>query len=180
MVCRCIAARSASGCTGLASAIKKTLLASEILRPEVAERRRVWVGTFQPDTANILERLVFIDETSLKTNLVKTTGWAPVGKRLVDHAPFGHWQTQTPDQVRGRLFIAGLAHDGLIAPCVLDGPMNRDCFEAYVTHQLAPALRPGQIVVADNLSSHKSTRTIDLLRAQGNDLIFLPGVSSAG
>ena len=69
----------------------------------MAERRRVWVGTFQPDMADMLERLVFIDETSLKTNLVKTTGWAPVGKRLVDHAPFGHWQTLT--------FIAGLAQD---------------------------------------------------------------------
>ena len=117
----------------------------------------------------MLERLVFIDETSLKTNLVKTTGWAPVGKRLIDHAPFGHWHTQT--------FIAGLAQDGLIAPWVLDGAMNRICFEAYVTHQLAPALRPGQIVVADNLSSHKSTRMRDLLRAQGNDLIFLPPYS---
>ena len=80
---------------------KKTLLASEILRPEVAERRRVWVETRQSDMANMsdlanmLERLVFIDETSLKTNLVKTTGWAPVGKRLIDHAPFGHWNPQT-------------------------------------------------------------------------------------
>jgi len=119
--------------------------------------------------ANMLERLVFIDETSLKTNLVKTTGWAPVGKRLVDHAPFGHWHTQT--------FVAGLAHDGLIAPWVLDGAMNRDSFETYVLRELAPALRPGQIVVADNLSSHKSTRVIDLLRAQGNELIFLPPYS---
>jgi transposase len=122
--------------------------------------------------ANMLETLIFIDETSLKTNLVKTTGWAPVGKRLVDHAPFGHWHTQTPDQVRGKLFIAGLAHDGLIAPWVLDGAMNRDSFEAYIARELAPALRPGQIVVADNLSSHKSSRAIELLRAQGNDLIF--------
>ena len=119
--------------------------------------------------ANMLERLVFIDETSLKTNLVKTTGWAPVGTRLIDHAPFGHWHTQT--------FIAGLAQDGLIAPWVLDGPMNRDCFDAYITHQLAPALRPGQIVVADNLSSHKSGRARDLLRAHGCDLIFLPPYS---
>jgi DDE superfamily endonuclease len=90
----------------------------------------------------MLERLVFIDETSLKTNLVKTTGWAPIGQRLVDHAPFGHWHTQT--------FIAGLAHDGLIAPWVLDGAMNRASFEAYVTCQLAPALRPGQIVRREN------------------------------
>ena len=79
----------ADGCTGLASAIK-TLLASEILRPDVAERRRVWIETRQPDMANMLEKLIFIDETSLKTNRVKTTGWAPVGKRLIDHASFGH------------------------------------------------------------------------------------------
>ena len=160
----------------------------------MAERRRVWVQNFQPDMANMLERLVFIDESeplmrhwfeqrrivrhwfknngarrTLKTNLVKTTGWAPVGQRLIDHAPFGHWQTQT--------FIAGLGTGGLIAPWVLDGPMNRDSFEAYIKHQLAPALRPGQIVVADNLSSHKSSQALDLLRAQGNDLIFLPPYS---
>lgn len=116
-----------------------------------------------------MEKLVFIDETSLKTNLVKTTGWAPVGKRLIDHAPFGHWHTQT--------FVAGLGHDGLIAPWVLDGAMNRDSFDTYIQGQLAPALRPGQIVVADNLSSHKSTKAIDLLRAQGNELIFLPPYS---
>ena len=135
----------------------------------MAEARRVWIETRQPDMANMLERLVFIDETSLKTNLVKTTGWAPVGTRLIDHAPFGHWNTQT--------FIAGLAHDGLIAPWVLDGAMNRASFDAYVEHPLAPALKPGQIVIADNLSSHKSARAIEFLRAQGNDLIFLPPYS---
>ena len=135
----------------------------------MAERRRVWVETRQPGLSKALERLVFIDETSLKTNLVKTTGWAPVGARLVDHAPFGHWHTQT--------FIAGLGCDGLVAPWVLDGAMNRDSFESYIECQLAPALKPGQIVVADNLSSHKSNRVLELLRAQGNDLIFLPPYS---
>lgn len=119
--------------------------------------------------ANMLERLVFIDETSLKTNLVKTTGWSPRGQRLIDHAPFGHWHTQT--------FVAGLAQDGLIAPWVLDGAMNRDSFDTYVARVLAPALRTGQIVVADNLSSHKSVIATELLRAQGNDLIFLPPYS---
>ena len=74
----------------------------------------------------MLERQVFIDATSLKTNFVKTTGWAPGGKRLIDHAPFGQWHTQT--------FIAGLSHDGLIAPWVLDGAMNRDSFETYRFH----------------------------------------------
>lgn len=104
----------------------------------MALRRKAWAETIQPDASKLLERLVFIDETSLKTNLVKATGWAPIGQRLVDHAPFGHWRTQT--------FVAGLAHDGLIAPWVIDGAMNRASFEAYVAHQLAPALRPGQIV----------------------------------
>ena len=79
----------------MASAIKKTLPASEQVRPDVAERRRVWIEERQPAFANMLERLVFIDETSLKTSLVKTTGWALVGQRLIDHAPFGHWNTQT-------------------------------------------------------------------------------------
>jgi transposase len=153
----------------LASVIKKTLLASEILRPDIAERRRAWIETRQPDMSNMLERLVFIDETSLKTNLVKTTGWAPVGQRLIDHAPFGHWHTQT--------FIAGLAQDGLIAPWVLEGAMNRVSFDTYVERVLAPALRPGQIVVADNLSSHKSAIATELLRARGNELIFLPPYS---
>ena len=83
------------------------------------------------------------------------------------------------DRFSGRAspFIAGLAQDELIAPWVLDGAMNRASFDTYVERVLAPALRPGQIVVADNLSSHKSLRAIDLLRAQGNDLIFLPPYS---
>ena len=66
--------------------------------------------------ANHLERLVFIDETSVKTNMAKTTGWAPRGQRLVDHAPFGHWRTQT--------FVGALRHDRMDAPWVLDGAMN--------------------------------------------------------
>ncbi len=119
--------------------------------------------------SNALEKLAFIDETSLKTNLVKARGWSPRGTRLIDHVPFGHWQTQT--------FIAGLACDGLVAPWVLDGPMNRASFETYVEKILAPTLRPGQIVIADNLSSHKSPRAQDLLMAQGNWLLFLPPYS---
>ena len=70
---------------------------------------------------NALERLAFIDETSVKTNMVKTTGWAPVGARLPDHAPFGHWRTHT--------FVAALRHDRLDAPWVIDGAMNREWFE---------------------------------------------------
>ena len=153
----------------MASVLKKTLRASEQLRPDVEKARRDLGEVRQPVMANMLEMLVFINETSLKTNLVKTTGWAPRGARLVDHAPFDHWQTQT--------FIAGPGCDGLLAPWVLDGAMNRASFEAYVAHELAPALKPGQIVIADNLSSHKSPHVQALLRAQGNRILFLPPTS---
>ncbi len=84
--------------------------------------------------ANMLTRIGFIDETSVKTNMAKTTGWAPRGERLVDHAPFGHWHTQT--------FIAALRHDRLDAPWVIDGPINRDLVDLYIETQLAPTLQP--------------------------------------
>ena len=100
---------------------------------------------------NALQRLAFIDESeplkaplvraqwrTVKTNMVKTTGWAPLGQRLRDHAPFGHWRTQT--------FVAALRHDRLDAPWVIDGAMNRDMFERYVETQLAPSLRPGDVI----------------------------------
>jgi transposase len=116
-----------------------------------------------------LERLAFIDETSLNTKLVKTTGWAPVGARLIYHAPFGHWHTQT--------FIAALRHDGLTAPWVIKGAINRDLFDAYVKTQLAPTLKPGDMVILDNLSSHKSTRAEEVLKSVGAWLLFLPPYS---
>jgi transposase len=116
-----------------------------------------------------LERLVFIDETSLNTKLVKTTGWAPVGERLIDHAPFGHWHTQT--------FIAALRHDGLTAPWVIKGAINRDLFNAYVETQLAPTLKPGDVVILDNLSSHKSAPAAEVLKSVGARFLFLPPYS---
>jgi transposase len=83
----------------------------------VAQARQIWITRRQPFMGKALDRLVFIDETSLNTKLVKATGWVPVGERLVDHTPFGHWHTQT--------FIAGLRHDGLSAPWVIKGAINR-------------------------------------------------------
>ena len=71
--------------------------------------------------ANHLERLTFVDEIGIKANIAKTTGWAPCGQRLVDHAPFGHWRTQT--------FVAALRHDRLDAPWVIDGAMNVEMFD---------------------------------------------------
>jgi hypothetical protein len=114
--------------------------------------------------ANLLPRIGFIDETSLKTNMAKTTGWSCKGTRLIDHAPFGHWNTQT--------FIAALRHDRLDAPWVIDGAMNRELFELYVGTQLAPTLQPGDVIILDNLSSHKSPKAAKAMRAVGAWFVF--------
>lgn len=132
----------------------------------MADLRRIWIAKRQPFMANHLERLMFIDETSVKTNMSKVTGWAPRGQRLVDHAPFGHWRTQT--------FVAALRHDRLDAPWVIDGTMNRTTFETYVETQLAPTLSKGDVVILDNLSSHKSAHAAKLLQDQGAWFLFLP------
>jgi transposase len=164
-----IAPRSGGSCTGSGSVTKKVLLAAERTRPDVALARRLWITRRQPFMRNALERLVFIDETSVKTNMVKATGWAPVGERLQDHAPFGHWRTQT--------FVAALRNDRLDAPWVIDGAMNRQMFERYVETQLAPSLRPGDVVILDNLSSHKSPRAATVLKDIGAWFLFLPPYS---
>jgi transposase len=135
----------------------------------VAAARRIWITRRQPLMGRAVERLVFIDETSLNTKLVKPSGWAPVGKRLIDHAPFGHWHTQT--------FIAALRHDGLTAPWVIGGAINRKIFDAYVETQLAPTLKPGDVVILDNLSSHKSEEAARTLKSVGAWFLFLPPYS---
>ncbi len=116
-----------------------------------------------------LERLAFIDETSVKTNMAKTTGWAPRGQRLVDHAPFGHWRTQT--------FIGALRHDRLDAPWVICGAMNSEMFDLYAETQLVPTLREGDVVTLDNLSSHKSPGAARAMRDIGAWFLFLPPYS---
>jgi len=105
--------------------------------------------------AHMLKRIGFLDETWLKTNMVKMTGWAPRGQRLVDHAPLGHWPTQT--------LVATLRDDRLDAPWVIDGTMNRVTFDTYVETQLAPTVCKGDVIILDNLSSHKSARAADVL-----------------
>jgi len=93
------------------------------------------------------ERFIFLDETGASTNMTRLYGWGERGERLIDHAPHGHWKTTT--------FVAGLTANGIIAPFVVDGPMNGEMFRAYVEQMLAPALRPGDVVVLDNLPAHK-------------------------
>lgn len=114
-------------------------------------------------------RLVFIDETSTNTKMTRLYGRAPKGERLEAGAPYGHWKTQT--------FIAGLRCDRLSAPWVLNGPMNRAAFDLYVETQLAPTLKPGDIVILDNLAAHKSERAKAALRKRGAWFLFLPPYS---
>ena len=123
----------------------------------------------QPAMRQKPERLVFIDETSVKTNLTRLRGRAPKGERLSGAAPFGKWRTQT--------FIAGLTCGDLIAPWVIEGAMNGPAFDIYVETQLAPVLQPGTVVILDNLSTHRSPRAAEALRAHGCWFLFLPPYS---
>jgi transposase len=114
-------------------------------------------------------RLVFIDETWAKTNMTRTHGRAPRGERLIGKVPHGRWHTLT--------FLAALRADRIDAPCVIDGPINGDSFLAYVEQVLVPALRPGDIVIIDNLGSHRGKAVRRAIRAAGAKLFFLPPYS---
>lgn len=96
-------------------------------------------------------------------------GWGPKGERVRGFAPHCHWQTLT--------FLGALRCDSLIAPRVFDGPINCECFRAYVEQQLVPVLRPGDIVIMDNLGSHKSAALRRLCRGAGARLWYLPSYS---
>jgi transposase len=142
------------------------LHAAEQQRPDVAEHRAYW-------RAEILgldpRKFVFLDETWTKTNMTRLRGRAPRGQRLIDHAPHGHWQTTT--------FLAALRVDGLTAPLVVDGAINGELFLAYVQQQLAPRLQPGDMVVMDNLSSHKVKGVREAIESVGARVVYLPPYS---
>jgi len=140
--------------------------AAEQKRPDVAQKREAWRKA-QPDLAG--RRLIFLDETGAATNMTRRYGWAPRGQRAVGYAPNGHWKTTT--------FLAGLTADGFIAPFVLDGPINQAIFTEYVRQFLVPVLEPGDIVILDNLSSHKGEEAAALIAACGAELRFLPPYS---
>lgn len=148
---------------------KKTLLASEQDRPDIAKAREEWAAKRQPKMRLKPHRLVFIDETGTTTKMTRLRGRCLKGQRLRSKAPFGHWKTQT--------FIAGLRCDGLTAPFVVDRPMNRCIFETYVETQLAPTLSPGDVVILDNLAAHKSSKAEAAIRARGASMLFLPPYS---
>jgi transposase len=116
-----------------------------------------------------MEHLVFIDETWATTNMTRRYGRAKRGKRLVASVPHGHWKTTT--------FIGALRADGLTAPAVFDGAISGRSFLAYVQQVLVPALKPGDIVILDNLSSHKVAGVREAIQAAGADLRYLPPYS---
>jgi transposase len=130
------------------------------------KRRQEW---FEGQVDLDPERLVFIDETWASTNMARLHGRTPKGERLRAGIPHGHWKTTT--------FVAGLRLTGMMATMVLDGPINRDAFQAYVEQVLVRELRPGDIVIMDNLSSHKGAAIRQAIEAAGASLLFLPPYS---
>jgi transposase len=142
------------------------VLPAEQDRPDIARKRHRWKAhQHRVDP----RRLVFLDETWVKTNMAPLRGWGLRGKRLATSVPYGHWLTMT--------FIAALRHDRVAAPCVIDGPINGALFTAYVEQFLAPTLAPGDIVILDNLGSHKGKAARGAIRKAGAHLLFLPPYS---
>ena len=142
------------------------MVAGERDRPDVARRRAQWTAyqdRIEP------ERLVFIDETWTKTNMAPLRGWAPCGERLIAKVPHGRWKTTT--------FLAALRHDRIDAPWLLEGPIDGESFRTYVEKVLLPTLRQGDIVIMDNLGSHKGKAVRALIRSAGAKLFFLPKYS---
>lgn len=115
------------------------------------------------------ERLVFIDETWIKTDMAPIRGWGPKGQRLAGFAPDGRWRTLT--------FLAALRIGALTAPCLIDGPINGSLFRAYVEQFLVPTLKRGDIVVIDNLGSHRGKAVRNAIIAAGAKLAFPPPYS---
>src|ERR1700752_1275184 len=148
------------------SALKKSVVAGERDRPDVARRRARWIK-YQDRVEP--ERLVFIDETWTRTDMAPLRGWAPRGCRLNAKVPHGRWKTMT--------FIAALRHDRIEAPWFIEGPIDGESFRIYVANVLVPTLRPDDIVIIDNLGSHKGKAVRQLIRAAGAKLFFLPKYS---
>ncbi len=159
-------ARCGTASTVWVGAQKKSRHAAEQERADIAAARIAWRAA-QPRLNPA--RLVFLDESGFSTNMARRQGRSPRGQRLVAAVPHGHWETST--------LVAGLRVDGIVAPLVIDHPMNGVTFRAYVEQHLAPTLAPGDIVVCDNLQSHKSPGVRAAINARGAELRHLPPYS---
>lgn len=145
---------------------KKTLIAAEQDRPDVAEARRQWSAAqlaLDPD------RVVFIDETWAKTNMTRTYGRSERGARLPAKTPYARWETTT--------FLGAMRSTGFVAPLCVDGAINSELFAGWVEQHLARTLRPGDVVVMDNLSSHKTRRVLAAIEGVGAEVRYLPPYS---
>ena len=140
--------------------------AAEQLRPDVAERRAAW-SALAPLLG--VDQLVFLDESGARTSLARLRGRCPAGERLVARVPHGHWKTYT--------MVSAVRTSGPCAAALVDGPVDADVFRAYVTLVLAPALRPGDVVVMDNLQPHKASGVREAIEAAGATLMYLPPYS---
>ena len=150
----------------MASRLKKTVYADEQRRPDVAAARRRWQEWLPLRDAR---HYVFLDESGVTTDLLRRYGRSPRGLRLRDYTPCRHWQTHT--------VIAALRWDGMHAPAVFDGPIDNPTFLAYVEQVLVPSLRPGDVVVLDNLVVHKQPAVATAITRAGAHLRFLPPYS---
>jgi len=145
---------------------KKSVRAAEQERADVARARRRWMreqGLFDP------AHLVFVDETATSTNMARLHGRCERGLRLIGHVPQSNWQTIT--------FVAGLRHDRMVAPLVIDGPMNGAVFLAYIEQCLVPTLNHDDIVIIDNLKAHHVAGVREAIAAAGATLRYLPQYS---
>ena len=130
------------------------------------QKRRWWQILLAPKS---MDRLVFIDETGANTKMIRRYGWGPKSARVISDVPFGHWVTTT--------FVGALRTSGMTAPLVVDGPMNGDVFLAYVEQQLIKTLKPNDVVIMDNLSSHKRAGVKEAIESVGAHLAYLPPYS---
>jgi hypothetical protein len=148
---------------------KKSMRAAEQKRADVARARRRWMleqGLFDP------ARLVFVDEAATSTNMARPRGRCARGVRLIGHVPQSHWQTIT--------FVAGLRHDAMVAPMVVEGPITGEMFLAYVEQCLVPTLKHGGIVVMDRLKAHFAAGVREAIEAAGELARFMKGQQHAG
>ena len=132
----------------------------------MAQARRLWK---RKQTDLDPRKLVFLDETWAKTNMTRPYGRSPIGTRLVESIPHARWETTT--------FLGALRHSGFIAPLCVNGPINGAVFKAWVEQHLADRLRPGDIVVMDNLSSHKVAGVVEAIESTGAEVRYLPPYS---
>jgi len=145
---------------------KKTLIASEQDRPDVVQKRAQWRASQKHIDP---EKVIFLDETWAKTNMTRRYGRSQVGTRLIEKTPSGRWETTT--------FLGALRSTGFIAPLTVDGAINGPLFRAWVEQHLAPVLETGDVVVMDNLSSHKVAGVREAIEAVGAEVRYLPPYS---